>query len=84
MPQIATRDHGLLVIGTCASREAGLEFDPKGLVKMGLCIPVPPDAGAHELQEEPVAELTPIGKAVLEMAWIGSIAVTSFGPVGSS
>jgi hypothetical protein len=84
MPQIATRDHGLLVIGTCASREAGVEFDPKSLVKMGLCIPVPPDAGAHELQEEPVAELTPIGKAVLEMAWIGSIAMTSFGPVGSS
>ncbi|KAJ7267596.1 hypothetical protein B0H12DRAFT_1320784 [Mycena haematopus] len=81
MPQIATRDHGLLVIGTCVSRDAGIEFDPEGLVKMGLCIPVPPEAGADELQEEPVAELTPIGKAVLEMAWIGCIAVTSFGPV---
>ncbi|KAJ7141327.1 hypothetical protein C8R44DRAFT_974870 [Mycena epipterygia] len=91
MPQIATRDHGLLVIGTCVSREAGVEFDPEGLVKMGLCIPVPQDGGmgagavADELQqEEPVAELTPIGKAVLEMAWIGCIAVTSFGLAGSS
>ncbi|KAF7357783.1 hypothetical protein MVEN_00824300 [Mycena venus] len=86
MPQIATRDHGLLVIGTCASRDAGIEFDPEGLLKMGLCIPALPDAGADELglQEEPVAELTPIGKAVLEMAWIGCIAVTSFGPAGSS
>ncbi|KAJ6489580.1 hypothetical protein C8R47DRAFT_1046167 [Mycena vitilis] len=85
MPQIATRDHGLLVIGTCASREAGVEFDPEGLVKMGLCIPVPPDIAADDgLQEEPVAELTPIGKAVLEMAWIGCVAVTSFGPAGSS
>ncbi|KAK7005914.1 hypothetical protein R3P38DRAFT_2647596 [Favolaschia claudopus] len=84
MPQIATRDHGLLVIGTCASRDAGIEFDPEGLVKMGLCIPVPPEATEDELQSEPVAELTPIGKAVLEMAWIGCIAVTSFGPAGSS
>ncbi|KAJ7451802.1 hypothetical protein B0H11DRAFT_2246228 [Mycena galericulata] len=85
MPQIATRDHGLLVIGTCASREAGVEFDPEGLVKMGLCIPVPPAPNVDdELQEEPVAELTPIGKAVLEMAWIGCIAVTSFGPAASS
>ncbi|KAJ6625753.1 hypothetical protein B0H10DRAFT_2000474 [Mycena sp. CBHHK59/15] len=84
MPQIATRDHGLLVIGTCSSREAGAEFDPEGLVKMGLCIPVPPDHTGTELEEEPVAELTPIGKAVLEMAWIGCIAVTSFGPAGSS
>ncbi|KAJ7045970.1 hypothetical protein C8F04DRAFT_455665 [Mycena alexandri] len=86
MPQIATRDHGLLVIGRCDSREAGIEFDPEGLVKMGLCIPVQLDAaGAQDgddgMQEEPVAELTPIGKAVLEMAWIGCIAVTSFGPV---
>ncbi|KAJ7347117.1 hypothetical protein DFH08DRAFT_780930 [Mycena albidolilacea] len=84
MPQIATRDHGLLVIGTCVSRDAGIEFDPEGLVKMGLCIPVPLEAGAEDLEEEPVAELTPIGKAVLEMAWIGCIAVTSFGPAGSS
>ncbi|KAF7369443.1 hypothetical protein MVEN_00273700 [Mycena venus] len=82
MPQIAARDHGLLVIGTCKSRDAGIEFDPEGLVKMGLCIPVPQGVGADE--EEPVAELTPIGKAVLEMAWIGCIAVTSFGPAGSS
>ncbi|KAF7315838.1 hypothetical protein MIND_00100200 [Mycena indigotica] len=82
MPQIATRDHGLLVIGTCSSaREAGIEFDPEGLVKMGLCIPVPPEPGSSE-EEEPVAELTPIGRAVLEMAWIGCIAVTSFGPAG--
>ncbi|KAJ6571769.1 hypothetical protein B0H19DRAFT_668020 [Mycena capillaripes] len=88
MPQLATRrgDHDLLVIGTCTSRDAGVEFDPEGLVKLGLCIPVPPDADEDEdeMQEEPVAELTPIGKAVLEMAWIGSIAATSFGPAGSS
>ncbi|KAF7321977.1 hypothetical protein MKEN_00720300 [Mycena kentingensis (nom. inval.)] len=79
MPQIATRDHGLLVIGTCSARDAGIEFDPEGLVKMGLSIPVPPEPG---MGEEPVAELTPIGRAVLEMAWIGCVAVTSFGPAG--
>jgi hypothetical protein len=84
-PQVATRDFGLLVIGTCASRDAGIEFDPESLVKLGLCIPVPP-ATAYEpgLRDKPCAELTPIGKAVLEMAWIGGIAVTSFGPAGSS
>ncbi|KAJ7719772.1 hypothetical protein B0H14DRAFT_3170564 [Mycena olivaceomarginata] len=81
MPQIAARDHGLVNIGTCVSRDAGIEFDPEGLVKMGLCIPVPLEAGAEDL-EEPIAELTPIGKAVLEMMWIGCIAVTSFGPAG--
>ncbi|KAJ7249241.1 hypothetical protein B0H12DRAFT_1122504 [Mycena haematopus] len=48
MPQIATRDHGLLVIGTCVSRDAGIEFDPEGLVRMGLCIPVPPDTPEKE------------------------------------
>jgi hypothetical protein len=84
-PQVMTRDFGLLVIGTCASRDAGIEFDPESLVKLGLCIPVPP-ATAYEpgLRDKPCAELTPIGKAVLEMAWIGGIAVTSFGPAGSS
>ncbi|KAJ7071956.1 hypothetical protein C8F01DRAFT_222385 [Mycena amicta] len=76
MPQIATKDHGLLVIGTCSARDAGIEFLPDGLVKMGLCIPAKP------MGEEPVAELTPIGKAVLEMAWIGCVAMTSFGPAG--
>jgi hypothetical protein len=86
MPQIATHDHGLLVIGMCKSRDAGIEFDSESLVKMGLCIPVPPDAGVDELglQDDPVVELTPIGKAVKEMAWIGYIAVTSFGPAGTS
>ena len=50
-------------------------------MKLGLCIPVPPEPG---MGEEPVAELTPIGRAVLEMAWIGCIAVTSFGPARSA
>ncbi|KAJ7821920.1 hypothetical protein B0H14DRAFT_3732815 [Mycena olivaceomarginata] len=80
-PQIATRDYGLLVIGMCASRDAGIEFDPEGLVNLGLCIPVPLDTASDE---PGLRELTPIGKAVLEMACIGGIAVTSFGPAGSS
>ncbi|KAJ7877879.1 hypothetical protein B0H13DRAFT_1609383 [Mycena leptocephala] len=86
MPQLATHDYGLVIIGTYTSREAGVRFNANELVKMGLfsCIRLPPDAGTEEVQEEPVAELTPIGRAVLELAWIGGIAVTSFGPAGSS
>ncbi|KAJ6571771.1 hypothetical protein B0H19DRAFT_1347343 [Mycena capillaripes] len=84
MPQITMHGHVLLVIGTCALCEAGVEFDPEPLLKMGLCVPILQDAGTDDGMEEPVAELTPIGKAVLEMAWIGSIAATSFGPAGSS
>ncbi|KAJ7646847.1 hypothetical protein FB45DRAFT_1051459 [Roridomyces roridus] len=82
MPQIATKDHGLLVIGTCTSREGGIQFIPEGLLKMGLCVPALSVPGAED--EEPVAELTPIGKAVLEMAWIGCVAVSSFGPAAST
>ncbi|KAJ7800994.1 hypothetical protein B0H13DRAFT_1672726, partial [Mycena leptocephala] len=85
MPQLAKHDYGLVIIGTYTSREAGVRFNADELVKMGLCscICLPPDAGADECRK-PIAELTPIGRAVLELAWIGGIAVTSFGSAGSS
>lgn len=71
------------VIGVCSGRESGIEFQPEGLVKMGLCLPAPapdPAAAAGALgEEETEALLSPIGRAAVEMAWVGCMAVTSFG-----
>jgi len=73
------------VLGVCHSREAGIEFYPDGMVKLGLCIPTSAPPVDHILSEEdepqePDVELTPIGRAVIEMAWLGALALTSFGP----
>lgn len=81
----AVREKGLYewVLGMCHSREAGIEFYPDGLLKMGLCFqtsePIPP-CSEEDQPPEPDVELTPIGRAVLEMAWLGALALTSFGP----
>lgn len=72
------------VIGICHSRDAGIEFYPDGLIKMGLCLqtsePVHRLRSEEDIPEEPDVELTPVGRAVLEMAWLGGMALTSFGP----
>ena len=72
------------VIGVCHSRDAGIEFYPDGLIKMGLCLqtsePVKNLQSEEDIPEEPDVELTPVGRAVLEMAWLGGMALTSFGP----
>ncbi|KAF9264061.1 hypothetical protein L218DRAFT_1076634 [Marasmius fiardii PR-910] len=75
-----------LVLGACYSRESGVEFDPEGLVALGLCTvlnPLPKGTVAEELGEQGAnmhqVKLTPIGMAVMEMAWIGGMALTSFG-----
>jgi len=81
------RDQGLvdLVIGVCHSREAGIEFFPDSLKKMGLCRSLQ-NSPAGDLRDEEDEEvesdlvLTPIGRAVIEMAWLGGMALTSFGP----
>ncbi|KAG7098322.1 hypothetical protein E1B28_000283 [Marasmius oreades] len=76
-----------LVLGVCYSRESGVEFDPEGLVSLGLCTvlnPLPKGTVAEELGEQGTkmhqVKLTPIGMAVMEMAWIGGMALMSFGP----
>ena len=83
------RDQGLVdwVIGVCHSREAGIEFVPESLEKMGLCrtFPNSPTLSTRDLRDEEDEEesdlvLTPIGRAVIEMAWLGGMALTSFGP----
>lgn len=72
-----------LVMGVCYGRNLGMEFIPESLVKLGLCLPLPPptpydpdrpDASEDEL----VCHLSSIGRAVVEMAWLGCMAVTSF------
>lgn len=82
----SVRDEGLFdfVLGMCPSREAGIEFVPDGFIKMGLCLQTsePMEMPISEEDEAPNldVELTPLGRAVLEMAWLGAMALTSFGP----
>ena len=84
LPPPSIRDLNLdeVVIATCNSRPAGMEFLPDGLKKLGLCMPseapAPPISDKDEVPEE-VMSLTPIGRAAVEMAWLGCMAVTSFG-----
>jgi hypothetical protein len=81
---VSVRPQGLFefVLGICHSREAGIEFYPDGLLNMGLCLrtsePVEPRS-EEDMPPEPDIELTPLGRAVLEMAWLGAMALTSFG-----
>ncbi|KAF8635200.1 hypothetical protein AX17_003976 [Amanita inopinata Kibby_2008] len=73
-----------VIIGICHSREGGVEFVPDGIAKMGLCLmsSKPPSAVNDKyIPSEPSLQLTPVGRAVLEMVWLGSIALTSFGQV---
>ena len=84
MPTVGGREYEW-VLGVCHSREAGIEFYPDGMVKLGLCIPTSEPPVDHILSEEdepqePDVELTPVGRAVIEMAWLGAMALTSFGP----
>lgn len=71
------------VLGICHSRDAGIEFYPDGLVKMGLCkqsqVTLPVSTSEEDTIPEPEVKLTPIGRAVLEMIWSGALALTSFG-----
>ncbi|TDL26182.1 hypothetical protein BD410DRAFT_570879 [Rickenella mellea] len=61
------------IIGFCDKRERGVEFLPEATEKLGLCVPrglVDPDVDVP---------LTPIGRAAVEMAWLGALAVMGFG-----
>ncbi|KAJ3493999.1 hypothetical protein NLJ89_g10901 [Agrocybe chaxingu] len=74
------------VIGVCHSREAGIEFVPEGFEKMGLSHAILNPRTMEENEDDDtgsmdtISVLTPIGRAVMEMAWLGSLAVTSFNP----
>jgi hypothetical protein len=76
------------LVGVCHSRESGVEFDPEALRALGLCRllnPLPRGKIAEEVEEEQRklamrCKLTPVGKAVVQMIWIGGLALMSFGP----
>ena len=87
LPSPSIREQRLdeVVICQCTSRNSGMKFDPDGLSKLGLCMPTEtpaamqiPDSVIPEPEE---AILTPIGRAAVEMAWLGCMAATSFGTV---
>jgi hypothetical protein len=81
-PSVRAENHHDVVIAKCFSRDKGFEFDRNGLEKLGLCsfAPVPDFETETECEpEEPTPLLSPIGRAVVEMAWLGGMALTSFG-----
>lgn len=74
-----------IVVCHCDGRDRGFNFVRDGLMKLGLAIweELPPPVSPEE--ELPVPEgkmmLTPIGRAAVEMIWLGCLAITSFGPI---
>ncbi|KZT21410.1 hypothetical protein NEOLEDRAFT_758130 [Neolentinus lepideus HHB14362 ss-1] len=65
-----------MVIAMCERREDGVQFMPDGLEKLGLCTPAARRNSIPELDPDP--QLTPVGRAAVEMAWLGCMALTSF------
>jgi hypothetical protein len=80
--------YGEYILGVCNSRDAGIDFLQDGFEKMGLSRNIPnpnpviadDDDDARSLDS--VTVLTPLGRAVMEMAWLGGLALTSFNPGG--
>ena len=75
-----------IAIAQCSKRDNGIEFLPEGLHKLGLCRAErveqtvdPDDFDDDDDKVEFQFELSPLGRAVVEMAWVGAMAVTSFG-----
>lgn len=75
-----------IAIAQCSKRDNGIEFLPEGLHKLGLChaeqleqMVDPEDFDDDDDKVEFQFELSPLGRAVVEMAWVGAMAVTSFG-----
>lgn len=88
LPPASTREKhpGDVVIGVCSGRDRDIEFIPEGLACVGLCTaveeaqPQQPPSPVHEEEMmddfDPVYTLTPIGRAAVEMAWLGCLAIT--------
>ncbi|KAH7888891.1 hypothetical protein F5I97DRAFT_1925442 [Phlebopus sp. FC_14] len=72
-----------MVVCVCHGRDRGFVFLPEGLARLGLCtVEEPPPQHVPRPEEEEVESeilLTPIGRAVVEMIWLGCLAMTSFG-----
>ena len=77
------------VLGACLDRSGAIEFFPEGLEKLGLCVPRteppvqlhthPGMQTAEPVDEEVVLQpLTAIGRAAVEIAWLGCMALMTF------
>lgn len=78
------------IIGACLDRSGTIEFVPEGLEKLGLCVPRtgplvqlhthPAMQTADPIDDEEVVPqpLTAIGRAAIEVAWLGCMALTTF------
>ncbi|KAI0663580.1 hypothetical protein C8Q70DRAFT_906975 [Cubamyces menziesii] len=82
---IREKHPGDVVIGICSGKDRDIEFIPEGLACVGLCSmqqsdPPQPPSPVHEEEMmdafDPVYSLTPIGRAAVEMAWLGCLAIT--------
>lgn len=79
---------GEYILGVCNSRDAGIDFLQETFDRMGLSRTIPnPNPIVVDDDDDcqslgTVAVLTPLGRAVMEMAWLGGLALTSFNPSG--
>jgi hypothetical protein len=93
IPHVSLRDlhSDDFVIGECLDRSGSIEFFPEVLEKLGLCVPrTEPPMQLHThpgtqttdpVDEDVVLPLTAIGRAVVEVAWLGGMAlITFYGP----
>ena len=80
MPARFVNMYGGAQLGQCFGRDSGMMFNVEALETLDLCRATP--VKREKVQDgdgvanEPA--LTPLGRSVLEMAWFGGIALTSF------
>jgi hypothetical protein len=87
--QLRTVYQDEFVIALCTDHRAGkIEFYPEGLEKLGLCVPRENAQGvlydpemqtADYPEDESLQPLTAIGRAAVEIIWLGCLSLTSFG-----
>jgi len=76
------------VIGACLNRSGTIELVPEGLERLGLCVPraeppvqlhtQPGVQTAEPVDEDVFQPLTAIGRAAVEVAWLGCMALMAF------
>jgi len=75
VPPVLSNFGDTMVIAICPSPESTIEFVPEGLDKLGLCYR-PGDLPISSIAEPTESErLSPVGKAIVEMAWVGCLSV---------
>jgi hypothetical protein len=75
VPPVLSTFGDTMVIAICPSPESTIEFVPEGLDKLGLCYR-PGDLPISSIAEPTESErLSPVGRAIVEMAWVGCLSV---------